>query len=558
MRAPRRFIFLLFICLLFISWCSESDVIALPVVQKSILPNQLVILHAEDHSLPFVTLELLVDGGSRSDPPGQEGLSYLTAKGLLLGTSVHSAGRINEDIDYLGASINTSSGKDYSTLTLRVLKKDLEKGLDIFMEVLTKPTFPDEEVRREKEKTIAGIQAEDDQPGEVAEKEFRKALFRTSPYGHPVNGTKESIPKITRDSMDRFYKSYYRPNNCVLAVSGDISAEEVKTGLMPRFSSMLAGEVPPASFTSVFAKGPETIKVNKEITQANIIIGSEGISRGNPDFYAVSVMNYILGGGGFASRLLEEIRNKRGLAYSVESFFDAGKYPGSFQIVLQTKNASAGEAISLALQQMELIRKEPVSDKELDGARKYLIGSFPMLIDTQAKLTDFLLRVQYYGLGPDFPEKYPSLIQSITKEDVLRVAKKYLHPEDYILVVVADLKESGMNTAAYFRKISDQKDITQHDLGITVYNITPRLQKELNIEDNRGIVVTAVRPDSPADAAGMKVGDVILQIDRKPVGSVKDFESIIGRWEDTRIIELLVKRLGKSSYVVIGSYLNTI
>ena len=454
MRAPTRFLFLLFICLLFISWCSESDVLALPAVQKSVLPNQLVILHAEDHLLPFVTLELLIDGGSRSDPPGQEGLSYLTAKGLLLGTSLHSAAFINEEIDYLGASISASAGKDYSTLTLRVLKKDLDKGLDIFAEVLTRPVFPDDEVRREKEKAIAEIQAEDDQPGEVAEREFLKALFQSSPYGHPVNGTKESVPKITRDSIDRFYKSYYRPNNCILAVSGDISAEEVKTKLLPRFNAISAGEVPQVSFTSVFAKGPETIKINREITQANIIIGNEGISRGNPDFYAVSVMNYILGGGGFASRLVEEIRNRRGLAYSIASFFDAGKYPGSFQIVLQTKNASAREAISLAIQQMELIRKEPVSDKEIDGAKKYLIGNFPMLIDTQAKLTDFLLRAQYFGLGLDFPEKYPSLIRSITKEDVLRVAKKYLHPEDYILVVVADLKESGMNAAVHFNETS--------------------------------------------------------------------------------------------------------
>jgi len=147
---------LFFISLLFILWSSESDVLALPVVQKSVLENQLVILHAEDHSLPFVTLELLIDGGSRSDPPGLEGLAYMTAKGLLLGTSLRSAGRINDDIDYLGAFIEASAGRDYSTLTLRVLRKDLDKGLDIFMEVLTKPTFPDEEVGREKEKNARG------------------------------------------------------------------------------------------------------------------------------------------------------------------------------------------------------------------------------------------------------------------------------------------------------------------------------------------------------------------------------------------------------------------
>jgi zinc protease len=155
-------------------------------------------------------------------------------------------------------------------------------------------------------------------------------------------------------------------------------------------------------------------------------------------------MNYILGGGGFSSRLVEEIRIKRGLAYSVMSYFDAGKYPGSFQIVLQTKNSSAREAISIALQQMERIRKDSVSDKELEGAKKYLIGSFPLRLDTQGKLASFITAVEYHGLGFDYASRYPSLIQSVTKEDVLRVAQKYLFPEKTILVVVGNLKEAGL------------------------------------------------------------------------------------------------------------------
>ena len=229
-------------------------------------------------------------------------------------------------------------------------------------------------------------------------------------------------------------------------VVGDISPEKLKAQVISRLEKMGAAQLPGETLKPVFAEGPETIKINREITQANIIIGGAGISRENPDFYAVSLMNYILGGGGFASRLLEEIRNRRGLAYSVASFFDAGEYPGSFQIVLQTKNASAAEAISLALQQIELIQKEPVSDRELEGAKKYLTGSFPLRLDTQSKLSDFLLQVEYYGLGLDYPEKYPSLIKSVTKDDVLRVAKKYLHPKSSIQVVVADLKETKLGS----------------------------------------------------------------------------------------------------------------
>jgi zinc protease len=408
-----------------------------------VLPNHLVLLASEDHSLPFVTLQLLIDSGSRRDPSGEEGLSHVTARGLLLGTSKRTVMAIHEALDFMGASLNASSGRDYATLTLRVLKKDLDKGLDLFMEVLTQPVFPEEEVKRELEKTLAAIQSAEDDPGTVAEREFQKTLF-SSPYGHPVVGTKESLRRLTREAVLRFYRTYYHPNNAILTIVGDISAEEVRTKLLPNLTKWPVAEIPKISFEPSFAKDLKPVKIDRGITQANIVIGHAGVSRDNSDYYALTVMNYILGGGGFSSRLVEEIRNKRGLAYSVASYFDPGKYPGSFQIALQTKNASAREAIDLSIHEMERIQKELVSEKELEGAKKYLIGSFPMRFDTQGKLVNFLTQVEYYGLGLDYPEKYPSLIQSITREEVLRVAKKYLHPRKYVLVIVANLKEAGM------------------------------------------------------------------------------------------------------------------
>jgi zinc protease len=444
LRTIRISIIFIFVLLLSLA---EGTLHAMPPVHKIVLPNRLVVLVCEEHSLPFVTLQLLIDSGSRRDPTSEDGLAYLTARGLLLGTSKRTVTAINKELDFMGASLNVSPGRDYTVLSLRTLKKDLDKGFSLFMEVLTEPTFPEEEIKREVEKTLALIQSLEDQPEDVAEKEFQKALFLTGPYGHPVEGTKESIPRIKREAIIRFFHTYYHPNDSILAVVGDITAEEVKTRILPILEKWQIGKIQEEPFNPAFAEGPETVKINRQITQANIIIGNAGISRNNPDFYALTVMNYILGGGGFASRLLEEIRNKRGLAYSVESFFDPGKYPGSFQIVLQTKNSSAREAISLALQQIERFRKEPVSDEELEGAKKYLIGSFPLRLDTQGKLASFLIQVEYYGLGLDYPQKYPSLIKSVTSKDVLRVAKTYLHPESYILVVVADLKDAGMNSS---------------------------------------------------------------------------------------------------------------
>ncbi len=422
----------------------EVNLGALPPVQRTVLPNRLVLITCEERSLPFITFQLLIDSGARKDPPGEEGLSYITARGLLLGTSKRKVTAIHEELDFMGASLYSSSGRDYATLNLRVLKKDLDKGWDLFMEVLTQPIFPEEETRREVERALAAIQSAEDDPGEVAGKEFQKTLFLNSPYGHPVSGTKESLPRLSREAMVRFYQTYYHPNNAILTIVGDISAEEVKTKLLPTLVMWPVAEIPKISFPPSFAKDPKTVTIDRGITQANIIMGHAGVSRDNSDYYALTVMNYILGGGGFSSRLMEEIRNKRGLAYSVASYFDPGKYPGSFQIALQTKNSSAREAIALSIQEMERIQNELVSEKELEGAKKYLIGSFPMRLNTQGRLTHFLTQVEYYGLGLDYPEKYPSLIQSVSREDVLRVAKKYLHPKNTILVIVANLKEAGM------------------------------------------------------------------------------------------------------------------
>jgi len=444
-RNPKLTYLIILILLLFCLCLQSNAVSAMPPVQRSVLPNGLVLLVSEEPSLPFVTFQLLVDSGARRDPSGEGGLAHLTARGLLLGTQKRTVTAIYDELDFMGASLNASSGRDYATLSLRILKKDLDKGLDLFMDVLTQPIFPEEEIRREVEKTLAAIQSAEDQPDEVAEKEFQKTLFLTSPYGHPVEGTKESLPRLTREAIVRFYRAYYHPNNSILTIVGDMTTNEVRTKFLPRLANWPKGEIPNVPFVVAFAKEKKTVKIDRAITQANIILGHSGVSRENPDYYALTVMNYILGGGGFASRLMEQIRNKRGLAYSVASFFDPGKYPGSFRIVLQTKNSSAPEAISLTLQQMERIRKELVSEKELEGAKKYLIGSFPLRLDTQGKLANFFTQVEYYGLGLGYPEKYPSLIRSVTREEVNRVAKKYLQTENYILVVVANLKEAGMD-----------------------------------------------------------------------------------------------------------------
>ncbi len=419
---------------------------SVPPVQRVVMPNQLVLLVAEEHSLPFVVMQLLVNAGSRLDPAGKEGVAYLTAKGLMLGTPTKNATALNQAIDFMGASLGASATQDYAVVSLQVLKKDLAEGFGLFMDVLTNPTFPDQEIGKETKKILGAIQARDEQPMALAEKTFRKTLFPKNPYGSPAEGTPESVSRLSAKDVLQFYRASYGPSGAILSIVGDITMEEVRTKLVPALGRWSGATSKPGPINEAYAKGPQTVTINRQTTQANIVLGNIGVRRNDPDYYNLSVMNYILGGGGFGSRLMEEIRVKKGLAYSVSSFFDADKYQGSFQVVMQTKNPSAREAITLARKELEQIRKEPVSEDDLRRAKAYLVGSFPLRIDTQSKLAGFLAQVEYYGLGLDYPDRYPSLINSVTGEDVLRAGKEHLHPDEAILVVVGNLKEAQMET----------------------------------------------------------------------------------------------------------------
>jgi zinc protease len=191
------------------------------------------------------------------------------------------------------------------------------------------------------------------------------------------------------------------------------------------------------------------VLIDQNVAQATAVIGFGGVERSNPDYYKLQVMNHILGGGGLTSRLMREVRTKKGLVYGVGSGFEAGKFPGSFRAVLQTKNKSANEAIAETLHQIRLMQEAPVTDDEMSQTKKYLVGSFPLKFDTLGKIDSFMLQVQLYGLGLDYPDRYPKLIDDVTKDDVLAGAKKYLHPDAAILVVVANQQEAAIKVDSF-------------------------------------------------------------------------------------------------------------
>jgi len=411
--------------------------------KRSVLSSGMVLLTSEQRSLPMVSIELLIDAGSRYDAAGQEGLANLTARLLTYGTKRRSALQISDALDFIGASLSAGSGEDTASLSMTVLKKDLATGLELFAEVLTSSTFPQEEIDRQKQSVIAAIKAREEEPGDIAERRFAAALYPKSPYGRPVEGTEASVQKLQQKGLREFFERAYRPNRAILSVVGDISHEEMTRALDEAFRSWKKGE--PSGSPLVPAKhGPaQVIRVNKELTQANIILGHQGVGREHPDYYAIQVMNYILGGGGFSSRTMDSIRNEKGLAYSVYSHFSAERKRGEFQLVMQTKNETAQEAIQIAKEEIRRIREAPVSEQELSDAKDFLTGSFPLRLDTNRKVASFLAQVEYFQLGLDYPGRYPDLIRRITRDDVARVAGQYLQPEKLITVIVGDLKKIG-------------------------------------------------------------------------------------------------------------------
>ena len=431
-------------CLLFTS--GEAYAVE---IKKQTLPNGLTVLHAERHNLPIVMLTLLIKASPLNEPADKAGIAYLTAKMLTEGTQKRKASEISEEIEFIGASIDSSTGSDYTTISLSVLKKDIEKGVEIFSDVLQNPSFPEEEINRMKEIIKGSLRQSEEDPSFVASKAFIKEVFDEHPYGRLINGSIESIDSIKQDDIIRFYHEHYLPENAILSVVGDLTSEELGSLIQRHLGQWKAEDrnqkTEVRKQTEKKFRGKKIVVIDKDITQANIIFGHLGIERNNPDYYAVSVMNYILGGGGFASRLMKVVRDEMGLTYSIYSSFSGNKEPGQFEVEVQTKNESAGVVIEEILKQINKIRAETVTDMELKDAKAYLTGSFPRRLETSRRIADFLAAVQFYNLGDDYIERYPDYINRVTKEDVLRVAEKYLNPENYVLVIVGNQKKIDLS-----------------------------------------------------------------------------------------------------------------
>jgi zinc protease len=434
-------------CILLIVVClfSSTVVAAEPIGKRILLDNGMILLLSEKHDIPMVTMNMAIMAGSMVEPADKPGLASITASLLTQGTTKRTANQISNEIDFVGGSLSASGGDDFATVSLRVLKKDLRTGLDLLSDVLLNPVFDQKEIDRKIGETLAEIKRQKEEPDSIAGEAFVKMIFGEHPYGRTGDEVSAYLQKLVRNDVVDFYARRYCPNDTIVAVVGDVSEREIKLLLNEYFKGWKNRQQPAQSIAQPPVLDKTIVqKIDKNISQANIMMGNIGISRENPDYYAALIMNYILGGGGFSSRLMDNIRDNKGLAYDVHSSLSARKEAGAFSVSIQTKNESANEVIEETLKEIGRMQNELVSEAELADAKAYLTGSFPLKMDTYSKIAGILTAVEIYGLGLDYPKKYPGLINAVTRQDIQRVAKKYLHPDKMAIVVVANQEKAKL------------------------------------------------------------------------------------------------------------------
>jgi len=410
---------------------------AAPLAHREVLPNGVVLLVAERPAIPIVVVRLYVRAGSVYDPRDAGGLANLTADLLTRGTARRTGPELDRAIEFVGGSLEGEAGRDGATVSLSVLKKDLKMGLDLLAEVLLAPAFPEPELKRRSEEVAGAIQRSEQDPGTVAARELALLLYPGHPYSRPAVGTIESVKRITREQVVGFYRENYRPDGAIVAVVGDVTRDEVRRELLARLGAWVALTAPRLVIPPTPASPPvESRVIHRDLTQATVSLARPGLRQDHPDYFSLMVANYVLGGGS-ASRLYTKLREERGLAYSVYSALGPGRYGASYFVGLQTRLDAVDEAVRLSREEMARMGREHVSPRELDLAKAYLIGSYPLRTDTSGKMAGLLVAVEEHQLGLDWPDRFKAGISRVTLADVKRVAAIYMDPATFSSVTVA-------------------------------------------------------------------------------------------------------------------------
>ncbi len=409
---------------------------AAPLAHREVLPNGIVLLVAERPAIPAVAVRVLVRAGAVYDPSDRAGLANLTGALLTRGTAKRTATELDSAIEFVGGSLEAGANRDSLNASLRVLKKDLALGLDLLSEVVLAPTFPDAEVARKVSEIQASIKRSEEDPGTVAARALARLVFPGHPYGTPVEGTRESVGRLTRADIVKFHRERFRPDATIIAVVGAVTLDEARREILARFGGWpRPGAVPARAPDAAPGPAPREETVARELTQSTIMWGRQAIRQTNPDYFPLVVASYVLGGGS-ASRLYSRVREEGGLAYAVYSYVSPSKHGAAFIASAQTRTAEVERVKAILKEELARMTREPVTDAELSLAKSYLIGSFPLRLDTSGKVADFIVAVEELGLGLDYADRYKERVARVTVKDIQRVAQTYFDPDSFNRVVV--------------------------------------------------------------------------------------------------------------------------
>ena len=414
------------------------DALAAPNIKHWSLDNGAGIYFVETHQLPMVQFAVGFDAGSARDPASLKGVAHFVSDMMEEGAEGMDSDMIAQELESVGAQYSSGNGRDMSVFELRSLsdERTLDPAVRVFANILQKPTFPADAMERIRNRILVGLQQQLQSPGSVVSKAFYNNLFKNHPYSNPPSGEADEVARIGREDLIDFHRRFFVGTNAVLAIVGDLNEEQARF-----WAEKIVGDLPAGTAPDKLGDVPQSdqnnvLTVSFPSSQTHMMIGQVGIRRNDPDYFPLYVGNYILGGSGLISRLSGEIREERGLAYSVYSYFIPMQQSGPFIINLQTRNDNGALAEELVVQTVtEFVQRGPTQE-ELDAAKKYITGSFPLRIDSNKKIADNLLSIAFYDLPLDYLATFSKKINSVTLEQVKEAFQRRVFPDRLLRVFV--------------------------------------------------------------------------------------------------------------------------
>ena len=387
--------------------------------------------------LPIVDLRIIFDAGAARDAD-DPGLAIMTNGLMPEGAGGLNADQLAEQFESIGAQFDNSAERDMAVLSLRTLseKKVFDAAVKTFTTILTQPDFPKDAFERERSRLLTGLQRRKQSPGDIADETFYNAIYGKHPYHNQPTGTEAGINGLNTDKLKAFYKKYYVARNATFAIVGNLSHTEAEVLAENIMATLPEGE-PAANLPAVDAlTAAQEIRINHPSAQTHILVGQPGMKRDDPDYFALYVGNHMLGGSGLVSRLADEIREKRGLAYSTYSYFLPMREDGPYTIGLQTKNESAQEALTVLREAIKKFIAEGPTAEELDASKKNITGGFPLRISSNKKIIDYIGMIGFYQLPMDYLDTFNTRVQAVTLDDIKKAFQKRVHLDKMVTVMV--------------------------------------------------------------------------------------------------------------------------